>query len=293
MKILCCFMFSSFLSSSTSFGLFPYHHQSLLQIFTSDKTMGVSTYLQDHTTRTTIKGQEDETGNDHIADVSIPSFITSPVLRIVYPDMIRHIGEYGNPNIPLGSTPGKHCKTIRRLAFEKKLTSEELNFLNDLNFRFNSLDDLFEEADFDDCLARLVNYEKENKNNFQIPKKYKPDPELGAWVTVLRRIGRDNIESEKREKLEKVEFSWVSTRKCGSTFMKSYRSLKERLITHSRVNDEGIWEVVDEEGVASVLEDKVVKRWLRAQKDVYAKGLLNEARCNYLDQLPGFDWRQI
>ena len=31
-------------------------------------------------------------------------------------------------------------------------------------------------------------YEKENNCNYQIPKKYKSDPELGAWVTMVRKI---------------------------------------------------------------------------------------------------------
>jgi hypothetical protein len=98
------------------------------------------------------------------------------------------------------SLPGKKCKTIRRLAFEEKLTPEEISLLqgifyiviisdlsvarliheifSGLNFRFNSMEEVYEEADFDECLARLVQYEKENESGYQIPKKYKPDPEL-------------------------------------------------------------------------------------------------------------------
>jgi hypothetical protein len=40
------------------------------------------------------------------------------------------------------------------------------------------MEEVYDEADFDECLARLLQYEKEHNTGFQIPKKYKPDPEL-------------------------------------------------------------------------------------------------------------------
>jgi len=42
------------------------------------------------------------------------------------------------------------------------------------------MEEVYEEADFDECLNRLMQYEKEHEHEagFQIPKKYKPDPEL-------------------------------------------------------------------------------------------------------------------
>ena len=70
--------------------------------------------------------------------------------------MMRHITKYGNPNIPLGSTDGKKCKTLRRMAFENKLTKEEIELLKGLNFRLNSLEEIYDEADFDYCLERLI-----------------------------------------------------------------------------------------------------------------------------------------
>lgn len=226
-------------------------------------------------------------------ELGIPSFIQSPVLLQIYPALIAHKQEYGNPNIPLGTVEGKKCKTLRRLAFQKKLSQEEMSLLEEIGFRFNSLEDVYQEADFDDCLERLVEYEKEHGDNYQIPKKYKPDPELGAWVTMIRRIGRDNIDKEQREKLDAIGFVWVSTRKCGSAFMKNFRPLKERLEACSQINNEGVWEVVDEDGVNDILQEEEVARWIRAQKDAAEKGNLSEARCDYLDQLPGFDWRNL
>jgi len=226
------------------------------------------------------------------SNVEIPSFIQSPVLEQVYPAMMDHIKHYGNPNVPLGTTEGKKCKTIRRLAFQNKLNEEEMELLASMNFRLNSFEDVYEEADFDECLTRLLVYEEEFKTNYQIPKKYHPDPELGAWVTMLRRIGRDHIEpEERREKLDAINFTWVNTRKCGSVFMKNFRPLKERLEACSKMTEDGIWEVVDDDNVRAILEEEEVIHWVRAQKLAAEKGNLSESRCDYLDQLPGFNWR--
>jgi len=189
---------------------------------------------------------------------------------------------------PSQTKTGKKCKTLRRLAFEQKLTNEEMQLLSDINFRLNSLEEVYEEADFDQVLGRLVEYEKENKAGYQIPKKYKPDPELGAWVTMVRRIGRDQMEPERRDKLDAIGFAWVSTRKCGSSFMSSYRSIKERL-EEAVVNQEGS---NGDDLRLSILAEEDVKRWINAQRLAAEKGNLSEARCEYMDQLPGVHWRE-
>lgn len=212
-------------------------------------------------------------------------FIETIVLRQVYPAMMQHLQLYGNPNIPLGSTNGKKCKTIRRLAFENKLTSKEMDWLQSINFRFNSFEEVYEEADFQDCLERLVDYEATHKTNYQIPKKYNPDPELGAWVTMIRRIGKDSIEPERRHQLDEINFTWISTRKCGSSFMKQYRSIKERL-SKCMMDDKTI---TDEPAYQDIIQDNDVSKWIRAQKLAYENGNLSESRCEYMDDL-GVDW---
>jgi hypothetical protein len=50
--------------------------------------------------------------------------------------------------------------------------------LNELGFRFHSLEDVYYECDFDEMLFKLTLYYKEFQT-YQIPKKYEPDPELG------------------------------------------------------------------------------------------------------------------
>jgi len=227
----------------------------------------------------------------------LPKCIQSEVLKRVYPSILKHIEEYGNPNIPLGTSEGKKCKTLRRMAFEKKLSEEEVDLLTNLGFRWNSFEDVYEEADFDSCLKRLIDYEKETQSNYQIPKKYHPDPELGAWVIMIRRIGKDNIENSRRQKLDDIGFSWKSTRKCGSSFMNNYRFIKERLESCcsrevNGVNDE-TWSVVDSEGLDQILKDDKIYKWLKAQRKANELGNLSEPRCKYMDELPGVNWLKI
>ena len=221
-------------------------------------------------------GREDEVCPPNTS--TPPEFIKSPVLQQVYPDLIINIEKYGHPNIPLGTEAGRYCKTLRRLATQKKLTEDEMHLLESLGFRFNSFEDIYKEADFDDCLCRLIQYEHENKTNFQIPKKYKQDPELGAWVTVIRRIGKENIEADRREKLDAVGFAWVSTRKCGSSFMKIYREIKDG-------------------GPDSILGDEKKLKWLKAQKEIYLNGKLSAEREEYLNRIfpveSGLDWKNL
>ena len=44
----------------------------------------------------------------------------------------------------------------------------------------------FEDSHHETLFFYLERYENEFQTKFQIPKKYNPDPELGAWVTMVR-----------------------------------------------------------------------------------------------------------
>eukprot|EP00978_Attheya_sp_CCMP212_P047571 scaffold422093_cov71-Attheya_sp.AAC.2 len=240
----------------------------------------------------------------------IPEVIESPVLRQVYPALVEFFQEYGHADIPLKSTAGKQCKTLRRLATQGKLTEDETALLTSLQFRFNSLEQVYEEADFRQLFQRLVAYEKETQSGYDIPKKYKPDPELGAWVTALRRLGkRDLIMNEDNnnnnddnddddtnnnsllrlehvEQLNLVGFTWISHRQCGSAFMLFYRQLVDRLEhqQQQQSNDDD-----NDSPIKNVWDDPEVQKWLHAQRVAHSKGLLYETRVGYLNEL-NIDW---
>lgn len=220
--------------------------------------------------------------NDEDKTINIPSFVVSPVLAQVYPALISHKDKFGNPNIPLGSTDGKRCKTLRRLHFQNKLTEEEATHLADMGFLFHSFEDVYYECDFDEMLGKLIDYHEEF-DTYQIPKKYEPDPELGAWVTMLRRLHVTNeLPKTQVDKMDAAGFAWVSSRKCGSVFMKRYREVLAYLT-----------KVVEAGGDVSELlhEDNDVMKWIDAQRIVHENGKLPESRIQYMDDLPGIDWK--
>lgn len=214
--------------------------------------------------------------SDDTVDV-VPSFVKSPVLQQVYPKLLQWKEQYGNPNIPLGTSEGRQCKTLRRLHIQKKLLDEEVTLLQELGFQFNDLEDVYFEADFDDMISRLQDYEKEHQDTYQVPKKYPPDPELGAWVTGLRRLSPSGVAPEHADRLNAMNFTWVSKRKCGSKFMQQYRALVER---------------VKEGDGRGVLQEEATLEWIAAQQQARKRGTLSDTRFHYLQELIGEDWME-
>jgi len=200
-----------------------------------------------------------------------PSSIQSPVLRQVYPALLEHKRQYGNPNIPLGTSEGRQCQTLRRLHIQQKLTDDEVLLLENLGFLFHSLEQVYETGDFDDLYQRLLKYLQET-GDVSPPKKYPADPELGAWVTGIRRLGPNKVQPEHVDKLNDISFQWTSNRKCGSAFMKQYRQIQERLAAEGD----------------SVLEDADIQKWIQAQREAAPR--MSETRKHYMERLLGRDW---
>jgi hypothetical protein len=236
-----------------------------------------------------------------------------PVLRQVYPDLLAHLAEYGNPNIPLGTSAGKKCSTLRRLYLQKKLSLLDQALLLEIGFSFLSMNDIYHEADFDNMFQRLVAYENETKSNFQLSKKYAPDPELGAWVTNLRRLGRSEegsdssaggVSPEHREQLDAIKFAWKSTRSaCGSSFMKQWRAVVEELKDQEQVNT-----AVTSTSSISISTTRAThmlsidhlssdtQNWFHAQAAIYTRGVMGETRRTYMDKIQedfGLEWKEL
>jgi hypothetical protein len=225
----------------------------------------------------------------------IASF-TSPVLQQVYRNMLQHVAEFGNPNIPLGTSTGRQCQTLRRLHIQQKLTIVEVQALDDLGFYWHKLEDVYYTGDFNDLLQRLKDYQAmmlaknvDSQNggdevDLFPPKKYPTDPELGAWVTGIRRVGRDGVRPEHLTALEnQVNFAWVSQRTCGSKFMQQYRAVLQRL---EDIKDEN-------EKKSALLHEEPIQQWVYAQRETAARGGLSETRLHYMETLLGEDWRTV
>lgn len=204
---------------------------------------------------------------------------TSPVLKHVYPQLLAWKGKYGHPNIPLKNEGGNACQIIRRLHAQKKLISEEVEWLDSIGFKFHSFEDIYRFADFDEMLDRLLLYEEAHpNNNFQVPKKCPEDPELGAWVTGIRRLCKDGIKPDHERRLCEINFAWESTRSCGSKFMIQYRDYLQQ---------------VEELGIETVLKDPTTILWIQAQQQALKRGTLSQTRVIYMGTLFGDRWTTI
>ena len=261
--------------------------------------------------------------------IDIKKDIDSPVLQNVFPHMLRHVQQYGHPNIPLGTTAGRQCEILRRLHIQQKLSETDVALLEQIQFRFYSLEQVYQTANFEELLDRLEAYAVgSNNNDWSPPKKYAPDPELGAWVTGIRRMRRANnvdpVHVAALEERSNGQFEWQSPRKCGSQFMKQYRALQERLLLLSSSSnnnnkndsndsdsatvaaaasstDNGIQNNVphkvvvwNDQQIMMVWNDPAVQQWVRAQQDAAKRGTLSETRKHYMAELlrcsQGYDW---
>jgi Helicase associated domain len=206
-------------------------------------------------------------------DVSvIPPEITTPALAKLYPAMVENIEKSGNPNIPLGNPEGRQCNILRNMQIQGKLTPEEVTLLKEMGFIFHALEDVYHQLDFEEMIPRLL-VAKQEHGSLDIPKKYAPDPELGAYVTGIRRLGKDRVDPNHRQRLDEFGFVWVSSRKCGGKFMNQYREIQQRL-QDGASRDE-------------VFDDPEVIKFVRAQKEAYKREVLSETRFEYMSRLLG------
>ena len=251
--------------------------QSLLQRDTSFRSFAVDAFMGPFRRTYPLKKTFllDSANNSEGKSINLPPLITTKALAQIYPALIEHKEQYGNPNIPLGTPEGRQCYNIRRVQSQGKLSDVEVEHLEELGFIFHTLEDLYEHADFDEMEARLKTFKAEN-GHLDIKKKHAPDPELGAWVTGIRRLGRGRVAPEHVERLDALGFLWVSPRQCGSKFMIQFREIQER--------------IENGESKKAVFEDPEVARFIRAQKEAFKRKTISETRIDYLNRLFGDNW---
>jgi Helicase associated domain len=214
-------------------------------------------------------------------DETPPDSIQSPVLQQLYPALLQHANQFGHPNIPLGTAEGRQCLALRRLRTQEKLEESDIALLDQLGFTWHSLEDVYQRQkdSFDEFVVRLKEYADSHDGDVSPPKKYVPDPELGAWVTALRRVRmaspENGVDAEHIKVLDELGFSWTSPRNCGSKFMMQYRAIRDRLKSGG-----------EEEAV--VFSDPSVRKWIQAQQQQHTQ--LSETRKTYMVQLLGRDW---
>lgn len=185
--------------------------------------------------------------------------------------------EWGNADAPLKTELGRWCKTQRRLHASGKLDATRVAALEALGLSWVSpsdVDDPVAQLDWEEMCRRFGAYVEANGNG-QVPKKSKADPVLGGWVAAVRRV-REKLGEERIRQLEGLGFEWKSTRKCGSAFMDTFRTLRDFREEHGHCD------------VARVRgEEDELARWCATQRK--QKSELSPKRAGYLAGIGFFD----
>jgi hypothetical protein len=206
-----------------------------------------------------------------------------PVLRNLLPHLDRHQELCGHANIPLGSSSpgGKMCVIFRRLRIQTKLSKTiDVVYMTQHypSFLWHSLKDVYEQHEFDPLWV-------EYGGGYSPQKKYAPDPELGAWVTALRRLYKINqVQSSHMQQLNALGSHWItpSGQKWGSQFMIKYRSVLQQYAQRLPLCQLSIQEI-----------DETTLEWIRAQQQKMTQhyhdnndtSLLSQTQQQYLREL--------
>jgi len=195
--------------------------------------------------------------------------------------LVEYKGKWGSADAVLGTELGRWCTTQRRLRANGVLENGKVQRLEELGLSWDSPAHIQPaESDWAEMCGRLAAYRAEYGDG-QVPKKFKKDPELGGWVAAVRRRGPEVLDPEKSAAVEAAGFEWVSTRKCGSAYMKSLRELQDFQKMHGHCAVERLREPSDD-----------LVRWCEAQRSARRKGKLSDERTEYLAAI-GFEWEGL
>lgn len=194
---------------------------------------------------------------------------------VMYGELSSYRSTWGTADAPLGDELGRWCEAQRRLKKSGKLAAERADKLDLLKFAWTNPSQLTPEeleARWQENVEALVAYVAAH-GDAQVPKKWRENPVLGGWVAALRRRGRDVLPADRRRDLDEAGFEWISSRACGSAFMKGFRNYRD-------------WRAAAAAG-ATPPEDLAV--WVAATKAAAAKGKLSAERLDYLGSVAFFE----
>ena len=212
------------------------------------------------------------------AELSAPDADIDPAWETSRARLAEYRRRWGNADAPLGpgeaGALGRWCKAQRRLRASGRLAPARAAALDALGFSWESPADVDDPLGLDwaDMCARLAAYRAEH-GDCDVPKKFKPDPELGGWVAATRR-SQGALPRARHAELDALGFAWVSSRKCGGAWMTRWRELRAFRDEHGHAD------------AARVLGEKhELARWCAAMAAARRDGTLSPKRVLYLDEV--------
>jgi hypothetical protein len=113
--------------------------------------------------------------------------------------------EHGDCRIPQTYKPNqslaKWVNRQRNCYAQHKLPTDRIVRLEEVGFEWDPF-----ESDWERMYIALEAYKQKN-GDCRVPQKYRPNPQLGQWVSTNRKR-RDSIPIERRQRLDALGFIW-------------------------------------------------------------------------------------
>jgi superfamily II DNA or RNA helicase len=191
-----------------------------------------------------------------------------------YEELKKFKKKYGHCNVPhkYKDNPRLGGWVVQQRKFCKKnfLTEERLGLLKKLNFSFNALN-----AAWDKKHEELKKFKKKY-SHCNVPRKYKDNPQLSAWVSRQRVAYYKNSLPEGRTTLlKKVGFVFNADNEAWN---KRYEELKKFKNEHGHCNV-----------LRGYKANPSLAFWVSRQRVNHKKGVLNDKRAQLLKKI-SFKW---
>ena len=140
-----------------------------------------------------------------------------------------------------------------------------------------------ERDQWNNMLKRLQAYQQGHNGSCNVPKGYRQDPQLAAWVKNQHsRHKKGLLAMERCDQLEAIGFEWK--KKVQQSLPYQWTNTLKRLQAYQKEHN----------GSCSVPrhypQDPQLGKWVHKQRYYYTKGLLEKERFDQLEKI-GFEWK--
>ena len=183
-----------------------------------------------------------------------------------YLELAQYYKEHGNTKVPKSVNSSLYHFCIMQRMNKGELSEYQISLLNKLNFKWNVLDEEFEEK-----IIWLLDYKAEY-GDLLVPRRYPKNPKLANTVALFRQNKEKGIlPQEKIDRLDKIGFVWNIEEYNWNL---CFKELKEYFI---KINFTG--------GKIPSYPSEQIRTWVSRQRVAYKKGRLSNERKAKLESI--------
>lgn len=181
-----------------------------------------------------------------------------------YFNLVKYYNEFGNTKVSqsYNKTLNIWCGSQR---YKKgKLSTKQIELLNELNFKWNVLD-----AEFEEKVSELIEYKKKY-GDLLVPRRYEENPQLANWVVRNRCLKKKRqLSQDKINILNQLGFVWDIE---DYTWELRFSQLSKYYNETQDYFNKGII-------------DKSLKDWTTRQRQYYRLGKISDDRIKKLESI--------